>query len=89
MKRLWTITATLGSLRLHFGWRRNMGLVCLSWEIPKGSHERLCCLHLLIRPDPRDSMPRRWLWGKTEYWYDGPFHEWGAGPLFRFCWTDR
>lgn len=34
------------------------------------------CLHLLV--------PSRtfWVWGRRDRWYDGPFYEWGLGPLF-------
>lgn len=52
---------------VFFGWEENSGLICL-WY-------RGWSLHLAVRGDD-------WMWGKEEFWYDGPMRSWGLGPVF-------
>ena len=30
-----------------------------------------------------------WVWGKEEWWYDGPIIYWGFGPFFLYVWSGR
>lgn len=57
---------------LHWGWRRNAGLLCIAG--------RSWYLHLAIQP-------RHWVWGKETEPYDCLCDYWGAGPLFLFVYN--